>query len=137
MHSCFLFCNYLITLFLIYQLNFCLKQKRIFTSENPFLVSLRTTNFGDKSTIKTYHQAAYYSRLAHLPYCCNFCADFSGITSTRCTVESLFSTIVMNSKKTFSSKYTYMIKLNCYLLIAVGVDNKTFKLSGGDIATHA
>lgn len=43
----------------------------------------------------------------------------------------------MNSKKTFSSKYTYMIKLNCYLLIAVGVDNKTFKLSGGDIVTHA
>lgn len=26
-----------------------------------------------------------------------------------------------------------MIKLNCYLLIAVGVDNKTFKLSGGEI----
>ena len=41
----------------------------------------------------------------------------------------------MNSKKLFGSKYTYMIKLNCYLLIAVGVDNKTFKLSGGDIAT--
>ena len=30
-----------------------------------------------------------------------------------------------------------MIKLNCYLLTAVGLDNKTFKLSGGDIATHA
>ncbi len=54
-----------------------------------------------------------------------------------CTIESLFSTIVMNSKKLFGSKYTYMIKLNCYLLIAVGVDNKTFKLSGGDIATYA
>jgi len=33
-------------------LNFYLKQKRIFISENPFLVSLRTTNFGDKSTIQ-------------------------------------------------------------------------------------
>lgn len=54
-----------------------------------------------------------------------------------CTVESLFSTIVMNSKN-FSVAYILnAIKLNYYLLIAVGEDNKAFKLSGGDIATHA
>lgn len=39
----------------------------------------------------------------------------------------------MNSKKLLVANTLIMIKLNCYLLIAVGVDNKTFKLSEGEI----